>query len=200
MSLMRSIIGVGAALGVLAGPVAAQDQDRAVSIFARSGGFNALTDVDEAGTADFKKTGFNVGGGVAVDLSRHVALRGDFTFARNELRAGGVDTGSELDRYFYDAALQLQYPTAAGLTPYAFAGAGGVTLQEADAEDESQTELAGTFGLGVNYTIPGTGFGIFVEGQSWLFDGEDLEGALAAYDRTQYELAWTGGISYRLPY
>lgn len=199
MSLIRSIFGVAAVLAVFAAPATAQ-QERAVSIFARSGGFNALTDLDEAGTADFKKTGFNVGGGVAVDLSRYVALRGDFTFARNELRAAGVDTGSELNRYFYDAAVQVQYPTQSGLRPYAFAGAGGVTFDEANAEDETQTELAGTVGLGVNYTIPGTGLGVFVEGQSWLFDAEDLEGALAASDRAQYELAWTGGLSYRLPY
>lgn len=198
MSLTRSILGAVAVMAALAAPTAAQE--RAVSIFARSGGYNGLTDLDDAGTADFKKVGFNVGGGVAVDLHRYVALRGDFTFARNELRAGGVETGSELDRYFYDAAVQLQYPTQTGVMPYAFVGAGGVTLHEVGTEGENTTKPSATLGVGLNYTIPRSGFGIFVEGKSWLFDASDLNGALAAFDKAQYELAWTGGLSYRFPY
>ncbi len=198
MSLMRSVLGAAVMIAALAAPVAGQD--RAVTFFASGGGFNALTDVDEAGTADFKKTGFNVRGGVGVDLTRYLAVRGDFTFARNGLRAAGVETGNELDRYFYDAALQLQYPTESGFTPYAFAGAGGVTLHEVGGDGDNQTDVAATFGLGVNYTLPGRGLGFFVEGKSWLFEPDEAPGALSGFDRTQYELAWTGGLSYRLPF
>ena len=99
------------ALGVaLAQPIEAQQ--KAVSLTIRGGGFNALTSLNEPSTADFKQVGYNLGGSVGVDLSRYVALRGDFTFARNELELNDTATGSDLNRFFYDAALQVQYPAA----------------------------------------------------------------------------------------
>src|SRR3990170_7322250 len=105
MSFTRNILGAVAVSLALAGPVAAQD--RTIRVFARSGGFNALTNLNDAGTADFNKVGFNVGGGVGVQVHRFVTLRGDFTYAQNELRTNGVETGDKLNRFLYDAAVQL---------------------------------------------------------------------------------------------
>jgi opacity protein-like surface antigen len=195
---IKSVLGVVAVAAALSSPVSAQD--RAVNLFVRSGGYDAITDLNDAGTADFKKVGFNVGGGVSVDLNRYVAVRGDFNFARNELRTNGVDTGDKLNRYFYDAAVQLQYPTTSGLTPYVFAGAGGVTLDPASTTGDNETKATGTVGLGVNYALAGTGLGVFVEGRGWAFGTKDLTGMLADYDKTQFELAWSGGFSYALPF
>jgi opacity protein-like surface antigen len=196
-SLIKNVLGVVTIAAALSSPASAQDH--AVNLFLRSGGYNALTDLNDAGTADFKKVGFNLGGGVSVDLNRYVGVRGDFTFARNEMRTG-VDTGNKLNRYFYDAAVQVQYPTAVGLTPYAFAGAGGVTLDPAATTGDTKTKGTGTVGLGVNYALPGTGLGVFVEGRGWFFGTKDLPGMLASYDKTQFELAWSGGFSYKLPF
>lgn len=201
MTWTRRIIGgltIAAAL-VAANATPVEAQDRAVSLFARGGGFNGLTDLADGGAADFHKTGFNVGGGVGVELTRYVALRGDFTFARNELRTDGTDTGDELNRYFYEAAVQLQYPTARGLKPYVFAGGGAVTVDEVGSGGENDTAGAGTVGLGLQYAIPGSGLGVFIEGRGWLFGTDNLNAVLAPYDKTQFELAWTGGFSYRFP-
>jgi len=189
----------------LATPLVAQDrgivQDRAVFFSARGGGFNGLSNLTDAGaTADFKKVGFSVGGGVGVKLHRYVSVRGDFTFARNELRNDQVATGAKLNRYFYDAALQLQYPTASGLEPYIFAGGGGVTLNEVNTSSPSKTKPAGTFGLGFNYRIPNSPFGLFAEGKSWLYKLDGMGGALTGIDKTQFDVAWTGGASYKLPF
>lgn len=181
-------------------PATAAAQDRGVTFSVRGGGFNGLTDLADGAAADFKTVGYSVGGGVGVELSRYVALRGDFTFARNELRLDGAETGDELNRYFYEVAVQLQYPTEVGLTPYVFAGGGGITVSEAGASGDSDTNGAGTLGLGVEYTIPETGFGLFVEGRSWLFGADGLNSLMEPYDGNQYELAWTGGFSYRLPF
>ena len=198
MSMTKSVLGVVTIVVALASPVSAQS--RAVNLFVQSGGYDALTDLNDAGTADFNKVGFNVGGGVSVDLNRYVGVRGDFTFARNQMRIDGVDTGDKLNRYFYDAAVQVQYPTAVGLTPYAFAGAGGVTLDPAGTDGDSDTKAAGTVGMGLNYALAGTGLGLFVEGRGWFFGTKDLTGMLASYDKTQFELAWSGGVSYALPF
>ena len=177
----------------------ASAQDRAVTLTARGGGFNGLSSLDKAGSADFKQVGYNVGGTVGVDLHRYVGLRGDFTFARNELQLNDVETGSELSRFFYDASVQVQYPTAVGLRPYAFVGAGAVMLHPVGSEDGDQTKPAGTAGLGVNYTIPGSNFGLLVEGKGWLYELSELDGSLASYDRTQFDVTWSAGLSYRIP-
>jgi opacity protein-like surface antigen len=129
-----------------------------------------------------------------------VALRGDFTFARNELQLNEVATGSDLNRFFYDASVQLQYPTTSGLTPYIFAGAGAVTLHPVGTTDIDKTKAAGTAGLGVNYAIPGSNLGILVEGKGWVYDLSELGGSFNSYDKTQFDVTWSAGFSYRVPF
>ncbi|MGH7713375.1 MAG: outer membrane beta-barrel protein, partial [Gemmatimonadaceae bacterium] len=172
----RRILGAFVVTVLSASALAAQD--RSVTLFARSGGFQALTELNDAGTADFKKVGYNVGAGVGVQLTRFVTVRGDFTFAENELRSNDAFDNDKLRRYFYDAAVQLQYPNASGLTPYAFGGIGGVTLDQVGNSADSKTKFASTFGLGVNYELPQTGIGLFIEGKGWVYNLSKVPGAL----------------------
>ena len=197
MSWQTRVVG-GLVLGLaLVQPASAQD--RAVTLSVRGGGFNGLSSLNEPATADFKQAGYNVGGTVGVELHRYVGLRGDFTFARNELQLNDVETGSELSRFFYDAAVQVQYPTSSGLKPYAFVGAGAVTLHPVGSDDADKTKPAGTAGLGVNYAIPGSNLGILLEGKGWLYEMSELGGNLASYDKTQFDVTWSAGFSYRIP-
>ena len=82
-------------IGLLAAsPAAAQEQGQdgqALVLSVQGGGFSPLAHLDEPGNVDFK-TGFNVGGGLAYQFDKHVALRGNFTFARAEGRdlSGGL--------------------------------------------------------------------------------------------------------------
>jgi hypothetical protein len=174
-------------------------QERGVALSVRGGGFNGLRSLNEAASADFKQAGYNVGGALGVDLHRYVGLRGDFTFARNELQQDEIDTGSELSRFFYDASVQLQYP-GANWQPYVFVGAGAVTLHPVGSTDRDKTKAAGTAGLGVNYTIPGTNVGIMLEGKSWVYKLAELDGGLGGYDQTQFDVTWSAGLSYRIPF
>jgi Outer membrane protein beta-barrel domain len=198
MSFSRNLLGALALSAVMAAPALAQNH--AVWFAAKSGGFNAVTNLDAAGTTDFKRVGYNLGGAIGVDLQRYVAIRADFSFARNQLRSTGTLTGDRLNRFFYDAAVQLQYPTSAGVEPYVFAGGGAITLHEVGTSGQNKTKATGTAGLGVSYTIPGTNVGIFAEGQGWVYKLKDLGGSLAGYDKTQVEITWGGGVSYRLPF
>jgi opacity protein-like surface antigen len=191
---------VGAVLLGLAVVEPAAAQEKAVGITVRGGGFNGLRSLNDAGTADFEKVGYNLGGTVGVDLHRYVGVRGDFTYARNELQQNDVATGSELNRFFYDAAVQLQYPIASGLQPYVFVGAGAVTLHPVGTSDSDRTKPAGTAGLGVNYAIPGTNLGFLLEGKSWVYELSELGGDLSSFDRTQFDVTWSAGLSYRIPF
>lgn len=198
MSWYRGILGVVVAGLVVVQPVSAQE--RGVGLTVRGGGFNGLSSLNDAGTADFKRVGYNVGGGVGVDLHRHVGVRGDFTFARNELEQGGARAGTELSRFFYDVAVQVQLPVRSGWMPYAFIGAGGVTLHPVGVSDGDETTLAGTGGLGVSYAIPGSNVGLVVEGKGWVYELSELGGALSTYDRTQADVTWSAGVTYRIPF
>lgn len=197
MSYARTVLGALVIAAAGAAPLAAQNH--AVTLFARGGGYNGLTNLNDAGTADFKKTGYNLGGGVGVELQKNVTLRGDFTYGRNELRTNSTPSGVKANRYLYDAAVQVQVPTSGGFEPYAFAGGGAVTVHQVGTTGQNKTKGAGTFGLGLNYRIPGTQFGVFAEGKSWLYKLDGLSGPLAVADKTQFDLAWSGGLSYRLP-
>ena len=194
MSVQRWVVGVLFLGLVLTQEVSAQD--KAVGFAVRGGVFNAVTDLDEAGTADFGKVGWNGGAGISLDVHRNFGFRADINLSRNELRVDGEETGDELARLFYDASVQFQYPIG-NFKPYLFVGAGAVTLHPVGTDDEDDTRFAGTAGLGVNYTIPGTRLALGLEGKSWLYklpesDDEELK-------RTQFEQSWNAVISYRIP-
>jgi hypothetical protein len=174
-------------------------QEKTFGVAVRGGGFNGVTELNETGSADFNKTGYNVGGGLFVDLHKYIGLRGDFTFARNELRQNGVATSQDLNRLFYDGAVQFQYD-ANGLKPYLFVGAGAVTLHPVGSTDNDQTKFAGTGGIGAEYAIAGTGLGLVLEGKGWVYNLSELPGTLAPFDKTQFDVTWSAGLSYRLPF
>lgn len=201
----RVLAATALALSLAAAPVAAQEQplatpDHSVTLFAAAGGFEALTNLDNTGTADFKKAGYALRAGGVVQLQRYVALRGNLAFARNELRIADVNTGTKLNRFFYDAAVQFQYPTNVGILPYVYLGGGAVTLHEVGTSGQNKTKATAAAGIGVGYTLPRSGFGLFLESDLWLWSAKDLSGTLSAYDKTQVETVGTVGVSYRLPF
>lgn len=203
MRWIMTTIGVCAFAAGAVVPAAAQQaaaSPYAVTFNVNAGGLSPVTNLNEAGTTDFK-TGFNVGGGVSVDVWRYLAIRGDFTWGRNQIRANDVETGVDYNKFFYGAALQLQYPTASGWMPYIFGGGGGITLDpHNDASTVSHTKGAGMFGVGVNYTIPNSSWQLFGQGTGWVYNLNDMGGALTGLDKTQLDLFYNLGVAYRLPF
>lgn len=187
--------GLVAASLTAASAQAQQASNHAIIFSGRGGGYNALTNLNDAGTAD-TKLGFNAGGGVGVQVHKYVVLRGDFTFGRDELRNSGTDTGKHLNKFLYTGAIQLQYPTASGLTPYVLAGGGGITVHQEDTSGLNKTKGAGVGGLGLSYRISHSRWAVFAEGLGYLYKVRDFGGNLAGFDKTQFDIAWSGGISY----
>ncbi len=195
MSVHKWVVAVVVASAVLTSEAVAQD--KAIGFAVRGGVFNGVTDLDEAGTADFTKTGYNAGVGINLDLTKYFAIRADANLARNELKIDDVETGQDMSRLFYDAALQVQYPIN-GFKPYLFVGAGAVRLHAVGQDLDDKTEFAGTAGLGVNYTVPGTNLALGIEGKSWLYDlPEDEDND--EFTKRQFEASWNAVISYRIP-
>ena len=165
-----------------------------VVVFANGGGNSSLTDLNDAGTASLK-TGWTAGGGAGVQLNRYVAVRGTFDFAKADGDNGTSLSGQTLNRYFYGGDVQLRYPTVSGLAPYVVLGAGAVTIDNPDnAAFNRFTKFAGKGGVGLEYVLPSSDLGLFAQANSYVYKF-DRNG----FDKTQVDLLWTGGLSYRLP-
>ena len=196
----RSGIGAALVLSLLApAALSAQttSQQRNVILFANGGGVSPVTDLNDAGTASLK-TGWAAGGGVGVQINPYVAVRGTFDLTRTEGEgsAAGALSSANLNHYFYGGDVQLRYPTASGLAPYVLLGAGAVTIDNADDDAfESFTKFAGKGGLGVEYVFAQNNFGLFAQATSYLYDYDRT-----GFDKTQADLLWTAGLSYRLPF
>lgn len=194
----RSGISAAFVLSLLA-PAALSAQspaDRGVILFANGGGNSAVTDLNDAGTASLG-TGWTAGGGIGWQFNPYVAVRGTFDFARAEGDgSANAFTGQQLNQYFYGGDVQLRYPTASGFAPYVLLGAGAVTIDNADdAAFESFTKLAGKGGIGVEYALPNSNLGLFAQAASYVYQF-DRNG----FDKTQADVLYTAGLSYRLAY
>ncbi|MGH7510521.1 MAG: outer membrane beta-barrel protein [Gemmatimonadales bacterium] len=164
-------------------------------LFANGGGNSSLTDLDDAGSASLE-TGWSAGGGVGVQLNPYLAVRGTFDFAQSDGEGATALSGQSLNRYFYGGDVQLRYPTASGFAPYLLLGAGAVTIDSPDVGTfDSFTKFAGKGGLGVEYALPQSSVGLFAQASSYVYDF-DRNG----FDKTQVDLLWTAGLSYRLSY
>jgi Outer membrane protein beta-barrel domain len=195
----RSGISAALLLSLLA-PAAASAQSTAdqssVVFFANGGGNSAVTDLNDAGTASLN-TGWTAGGGLGWQVNPYVAVRGTFDFARAKGDgSANAFNGQKFNHYFYGGDLQLRYPTASGFAPYLLLGAGAVTIDNADNPAfDSFTKFAGKGGLGLEYALPRSNVGLFAQAASYIYQF-DRNG----FDKTQADVLWTGGLSYRLPY
>jgi opacity protein-like surface antigen len=203
MFAQSPVVTVALALSLLAPSIAtaqsslsSQGSDRpTLVLFANGGGASALTNLDDAGTSS-TKTGWTAGGGAGVQLNRYVALRGTFDYAQADGDNTSPFAGQSLRRYFYGGDVQLRYPTASGFAPYLLVGAGAVTIDDKDNPAFNRfTKFAGKGGLGAEYTLPRSDFAIYAQANSYVYKF-DRNG----FDKTQVDLLWTGGVSYRLPH
>lgn len=194
-------------------PLAAQE--RAIVVSAMGGGYSQLVQFD--GT-HFNR-GFTLGVCGGVELNRYFALHGDLTWSRTLAHGPVMFSGLEVNRYFYGAHLEFRAPLERGLIPFAFVGAGAVTIDpgdvpaargvesglststfyyQPDAEGEhvwnaAFTKPAATFGLGLFYfKVPGARMEMFVETKALVYHWDR-----AAFDNTQVDVTYTLGLSYR---
>jgi len=202
-------------LAAAAAPSVAFAQNSGVhpTIFANGGGWNSVRDLDDgefsSNNSTFR-TGYNVGGGLGIQVGNGVALRGIYTFARSEGRNGLGTTlapisGQRFDRHYYGGDVQLRVPVSWGFAPYLFAGGGAVTIDPRSSQlfsstgtqftAERFTRPAARFGLGFEYQVPNSGFGIFAQGDGWLYHWNRY-----GLDRNQLDTNWGLGLSYKFGY
>jgi hypothetical protein len=176
-------------------------------LFVSGGGNSSLRDLDQFESSRFD-TGYNVGGGIGVQLNRAVALRASYTFSQ---ATGGASSftpiaGNDFRRHYYGADLQFRAANDSGVMPYLFLGGGAVTVSPANNAvlvsatgasfaNDSFTKPAARAGIGLEYQIPNSGFGVYAEGAGWAYKFDRY-----GFDRMQYDTNWGGGITYRFGY
>jgi hypothetical protein len=191
------------------------DEESAVGqpmLFVSGGGNNSLREFADDDDDDFDigsefNTGYNLGGGVGIQLNRWAALRATYTFARTQGdgRTFSPLAGNHFNRHYYGADLQFR-GGGGGFTPYLFVGGGAVTVDPDDSavllsptgaqfSSERFTKPAGRAGIGFDYQFPNSGFGLYAEGSGWVYEWDRY-----GLNRTQVDTNWGGGLTYRFGY
>jgi opacity protein-like surface antigen len=198
-----------------AAPLAAQF-DRSFVIGMYGGAYDHMEHFNAAGTATFMP-GYSVGATAGVQLTRYVALHGDFTLHGCDAQGDASFAGRNFDLFFYGAHAEVGYPLSGGFTPYVFLGGGAATIRElgSAATLGSFTKPAGMFGVGFFYSIAGP-VEVFAEAKElvyqwdrggpapilWEFTTTGGQTYNVAFDtghfnRTQWDATYTFGLSYR---
>ena len=219
MSHLHFLGAAALAFGLAAGPAFSDDYGDGSGagqpmIFFSGGGNNSLGHFNDSSTNDSFdigsefRTGFNVGGGLGIQLSRWAALRATYTFARTQGEGGAFSplANNRFNRHYYGGDLQFRADTAGGFSPYLAIGGGAVTVSPDDdaillSPTGAQfgngrfTKPAASFGLGFEYQIPGSGLGLFAEGSGWAYKWDRY-----GLNRTQVDANWGAGLTYRFGY
>jgi opacity protein-like surface antigen len=174
-----------------AAPLRGQIHLQAANLFVYGGGYSAVHQAFNL------KTGFDVGGGVGLEIHKYLELRAALTGAQSHLRVNGAETGTYLNRYYVGADVKAQYPLPSGLTPYGLVGGGVVILHEKGNTAGNQTQGFGHVGLGLDYPV-WKQFSLLVQGDGFFYSLSGLSGgALSAYSSAQFDIAWSVGVSHR---
>ena len=188
---MRRTQWIVVAFMIVAAPLAAQ---REVVFSLYGGGADHLADLHKAPNAWFMP-GYSLGASIGVQVTRYVAVHGDLTFTRNPVEGSGAIAGGDVNRFFYGAHAEVRYPLEP-VTPFLFAGAGAVSIDQLGFDTFSPTTRAAVmYGAGAFLDIKGTPLSIMGE-----IKGLSYNWNMAGFDRTMVDVTYTAGLSYRLTF
>jgi len=178
-----------------AASLAAQENGRAVVFQAFGGGVSHLRNLNSSGSVAHFKPGYNIGAAIGIQANDYVGLHADFTYTRNQAQGAASFAGTNIDRFFYGAHLELSYPTENHFAPFAFGGGGAVTVRQAGSATTLPqfTKPAAMFGAGFRYQFGGAPVELLVEGKSLVYNWDR-----GGFSRTQWDVSYSAGLAYRL--
>jgi hypothetical protein len=100
-----------------------------------------------------------------------------------------------VDHLFYGVHAEVAYQMMAGLKGYAFGGGGIVHLSQSSPQVFTPfNKPAGTLGLGMFVTVPGSNFDVMLEGKSLIYKFDR-----GGFDKTLWDVTYAVGLAYRVP-
>lgn len=192
---MKPIFRIAALTAFLAAPLTAQHENRALVASLYGGGADHLADLTH-GAKTWFMPGYSLGLSAGVQLTRNFGVHADFTFTRNPTEGVPVFNGEDVNRFFFGAHAEYRYPLNFGLTPYVFAGMGGVSIDQLGLDAFSPaTRFAVMYGGGIAHDIARSPFGVFGE-----VKGMTYRWSMAGFDRNMVDVVFNAGVSYRRPF
>jgi outer membrane protein with beta-barrel domain len=186
---MKRLFAIALVLSLAAVPLAAQGREFVVSVY--GGGADHLADLQKSPSAWFMP-GYSVGASVGVQVTNTLGLHGDFTYTRNPVDGSGLIAGRDVNRFFYGVHAEVRYPLTRW-TPYVFAGAGAVTIDQLGLDTFSPTTRpAVMYGGGLFYAIPQTRLEMVGEVKGLTYNWN-----MAGFHRNMVDVTYTVGLAYR---
>jgi len=169
-------------------------QQRTVVLSLYGGGADHFADL-QPDAASFTP-GYNIGASVGYQVTPNIAIHGDFTFTKNRAWGTAPFAGEFVNRFFYGAHVEAQYPFANGVSPFAFLGGGAVSVDQLGLDRFAPfTKPAVMFGGGLFYAIPRSRVEAFGELKSLAYRWNT-----AGFRRTMFDVTYSVGASYRLTF
>ena len=175
---------------VMSGVAQAQEPTARWTFGAGVGGVSAA---DNFGIGVDWRAGWSAAANLTYRFTNGLGLRGDATFAQNDLRGASVPGEGRINKISYIGNVVLNSAGPLGgerLTPYALAGLGAVTVH-AKGSDSSFTRLGGDLGLGVWYRLGR--LGLRAEGRDVMYKFDRF-----GYNKRQNDVVWEGGVTVGL--
>jgi len=169
-------------------------QNRALILLAHGAYQMTAGNLNDQG--DDLSAGWVGGGGLALQISSSLALRGSASVGRGVLHSvsPGLD-GMALHRTVVSVDLQAGVPTTSGWTPYALAGAGFVHVNPQGESTEAFTSFAPHFAAGTVYVMDNRFLSLFWEIGGILYDFDAL-----GYSSYQFDFELRAGLAYAIPF
>lgn len=187
---VRAVAGISVVFGATSNAVA---QERGFVVQVLGGGYSHVQNLSSTGVATHWNTGFSSSVSAGYQVNRYFGVHADAGFARNKALGPSTFANRDFNRFFYGGHLEVRYPTGRGVTPFAFAGGGAMTIDQRGTTGlETFTKPAGMFGAGLELPIRNSKVSFMLEGKGFLFNWDR-----AGFDRTQFDVSYAAGFAYR---
>jgi len=174
-------------LGMLiTAPLSAQK----VTLGANFGGSSAASDLTSSTNW---KGGWSAAATLGYRLSQRFGLRGDATWAQNNLNGGtGGSSAQEIRKnsFIANGVWQREETPGTRVLPYVLAGLGAVRVRD-KASDSAFTKFATNLGAGLGYVLGRVALRAEMKDMIYKFDE-------FGYDKTQNDLLWQAGFTVKL--
>lgn len=178
-------------LGIAGSAVAQMETQSGGARWAVGGLLGGASGTANLGSSVDWRTGWSAGVDLTRWLGRNLGVRGDATFARNDLRGSmaAIPAGSKFNKFSYlgEVVLRRSEGSETKLEPFVLGGLGAVSVHRTSS-DSTFTRFAGDVGAGLGYRLGR--IGLRAEGRDLMYKFDRY-----GVNKQQNDIVWAGGVT-----